>query len=36
MVGIMCKIFMFQGRSFFYRVFTWIDIVFYSLNTIAS
>jgi hypothetical protein len=23
---------MFTGKTFFYRVFTWLDIVFYSLN----
>ena len=36
MVFIMAKIFSFTGKSFFYRVYTWFDIVFYTLNTIAS
>ena len=36
MVCIMIRIFMKTGKSFFYRVYTWFDIVFYTLNTIAS
>ena len=36
MLTIMAQIFYFTGKSFFYRVYTWFDIFFYTLNTIAS
>ena len=36
MLTIMAQIFYFTGKSFFYRVYTWFDITFYTLNTIAS
>jgi hypothetical protein len=36
MVMIMAKVFHLTGSSFFKRVYTWFDIVFYSFNTIAS
>ena len=35
MVAIMVRVAMFTGKSFFERVFTWFDVAFYSLNTIA-
>ena len=36
MVLIMAKVFSLTGMSFFKRVYTWFDIVFYTFNTIAS
>jgi hypothetical protein len=36
MVIIMARVFYLTGSSFFKRVYTWFDIVFYSLNTIAN
>ena len=36
MVMIMAKVFQLTGMTFFERVYTWFDIVFYSFNTIAS
>lgn len=32
----MGKVITLQGSSFFRRVYTWFDIIFYSLNTMAS
>ena len=32
----MAKVFSLTGSSFFKRIYTWFDVVFYSLNTIAS
>jgi len=36
MVAIMVRVAMFTGKSFFQRVFTWFDVAFYTLNTIAN
>jgi hypothetical protein len=36
MVLIMAKVFTLTGSSFFKRIYTWFDIMFYLLNTIAS
>jgi hypothetical protein len=36
MVLIMAKVFTLMGSSFFSRIYTWFDIFFYTLNTIAS
>ena len=36
MVLIMAKVFTLTGSSFFSRIYTWFDIFFYTLNTIAS
>ena len=36
MVLIMAKVIQLTGSSFFKRVYTWFDIIFYSFNTVAS
>ena len=36
MVAIMAKVWSLTGSSFFQRVYTWFDIIFYSFNIIAS
>ena len=35
-VGIQVRVAMLTGKSYFKRVYTWFDVCFYSLNTVAN